>query len=31
MIELVALRPKTYCYLIDDGNTGRKSKRTKNA
>ena len=28
--EFVALRPKTYSYLMDDGNTKEKAKRTKN-
>ena len=27
--EFVALRPKTYSYLIDDGNNDQKVKRTK--
>ena len=29
MTEFVALRPKTYCYLMDDGNTDKNSKGTK--
>ena len=29
MTEFVGLRPKTYAYLIDDGNSN-KAKRTKN-
>ena len=27
--ELVALRPKTFSYLIDDGNSDKKAKGTK--
>ena len=30
MTEFVALRPKTYSYLMDNGNTDKKAKRTKN-
>ena len=30
MTEFVALRPKTYSYLIDDANTDKKAKGTKN-
>ena len=26
MTEFVGLRPKTYFYLIDDGNSGKKAK-----
>ena len=26
MTEFVALRPKTYSYLMDDGNSGRHKK-----
>ena len=29
MAEFVALRPKTYSYLMDDGNSNKKAKRTK--
>ena len=29
MTEFVALRPKTYSYLMDDGNSNKKSKGTK--
>ena len=29
MIEFVGLRPKTYSYLIDDGQTYKKAKRNK--
>ena len=29
MTEFVALRPKIYSYLMDDGNTDKKAKRTK--
>ena len=29
MTEFVALRPKTYCYLMDDGNDDEKAKGTK--
>ena len=29
MTEFVALRPKTYSYLMDDGNSSKKAKRTK--
>ena len=29
MTEFVALRPKTYSYLIDDGNNDKKAKGTK--
>ena len=29
MTEFVALRPKTYSYLMDDGNSDKKSKGTK--
>ena len=29
MIKLVALRPKTYSYLMDDGNEAKKAKGTK--
>ena len=29
MTELVALIPKTYSYLMDDGNNDKKAKRTK--
>ena len=28
--EFVALRPKTYCYLVDDGDSNEKAKGTKN-
>ena len=28
--EFVALRPKTCSYLMDDGNTNKKAKGTKN-
>ena len=31
MTELVALRSKTYSYLMDDGNSDKKGKGTKNA
>ena len=27
MIKFFALRPKTYSYLMDDGNTDKKAKR----
>ena len=30
MTEFVALRPKTYSYLMDDGGSDKKVKRTKN-
>ena len=29
MTEFVALRPKTYSYLMDDGNSDKKAKGTK--
>ena len=29
MTEFVALRPKTYSYLMNDGNTDKKAKETK--
>ena len=29
MTEFVALRPKTYSYLPDDGNSDKKAKGTK--
>ena len=29
MTDFVALRPKTYLYLIDDCKEGKKAKRTK--
>ena len=29
MAEFVALRPKTYSYWMDDGNSDKKAKRTK--
>ena len=29
MIELVALRPKTYSYLMGDGNSDKKSQKNK--
>ena len=29
MIEFVALRPKTYSYLMDDGESDKKAKGTK--
>ena len=29
MIEFVALRPKTYPYLMDNGNSNKKAKGTK--
>ena len=29
MTELAALRPKTYSYLMDDGNSDKKAKGTK--
>ena len=29
MTEFVALRPKTYSYLMDDGNNDKKAKGTK--
>ena len=29
MIEFVALRPKTFCYLIDDDSEHKKDKGTK--
>ena len=29
MTEFVALRPKTYSYLMDDESEGKKAKRTK--
>ena len=29
MIEFAALRPKTYSYLMDDGNSDKKAKGTK--
>ena len=29
MTEFVALRPKTYSYLVDDGNSDKKAKGTK--
>ena len=29
MTEFVELRPKTYSYLMDDGNTDKKAKGTK--
>ena len=30
MTEFVALRPKTYSYLMDDGNSDKKLKEQKN-
>ena len=30
MKEFAAPRPKTYSYLMDDGNTDKKTKGTKN-
>ena len=30
MTAFVALRPKTYSYLMDDGNSDKKTKGTKN-
>ena len=30
MTELVALRPNTYSYLMNDGNSNKKAKGTKN-
>ena len=30
MTEFVALRPKTYYYLMDDGNSDKKVKGPKN-
>ena len=29
MMEFIALRPITYSYLMDDGNTDKKTKRIK--
>ena len=29
MTEFAALRPKTYSYLMDDGNSDKKAKGTK--
>ena len=29
MTKFVALRPKTYSYLMDDGNSDKKNKRNK--
>ena len=29
MTEFATLRPKTYSYLMDDGNSDKKTKRTK--
>ena len=29
MAEFVALRPKTYCYLMEDGNNNKEAKGTK--
>ena len=29
MTEFVVLRPKTYSYLMGDGNSNKKSKRTR--
>ena len=29
--KFVALRPKTYSYLIDDRNSNKKAKATKNS
>ena len=29
MTEFVALRPKTYSYLMDDGNSKKKARRNK--
>ena len=29
MIEFLALRPKTYSYLMDDSNSNKKAKGTK--
>ena len=29
-IEFIRLRPKTYAYLIDDGNSDKKAKGIKN-
>ena len=29
MTEFVVLRPKTYSYLMDDGNSDKKAKGTK--
>ena len=29
MTEFAPLRPKTYSYLMDDGNSGKKAKKTK--
>ena len=31
MTEFVALKPKTYSYLMNDGNSDKKAKGTKNA
>ena len=30
MTEFATLRPKTYSYLMDDGNRDKKAKGTKN-
>ena len=30
MTEFVALKPKTYSYLMNDGNSDKKAKGTKN-
>ena len=30
MTEFVGLRPNTYSYLIDDGNSDKKARATKN-
>ena len=30
MTEFVKLRPKTYSYLMDNGNSNKKAKATKN-
>ena len=29
MTEVIAIRPKTYSYLMDDGGSDKKAKRTK--
>ena len=29
MTQFAALRPKTYCYLMDDGKNDKKAKGTK--
>ena len=30
MIEFISLTPKTYSFLMDDGNSNKKAKETEN-